>query len=70
MNIKQLNMRERIHFDIAISKEKYDDLYSNFTKEKLEETAKELQYIKSHLNEYRENNKLEDLKTELINDEI
>ena len=60
MNIKQLNMRERIHYD----------LYSNFTKEKLEETAKKLQYIKSHLNEYRENNKLEDLKTELINDEI
>ena len=69
MTIKQLIMRERIPFDVSIPKEEYA-LYSYFTKEELEETAKELQYIKSHLNEYRENNKWEDLKSELINDEI
>ncbi len=69
MTIKQLIMRGSIPFDVALPKEEYD-LYSYFTKEELEEAAKELEYIKSHLNEYKENNKWEDLKTELLNEKI
>ena len=54
---------------VQIDKEDYD-LYNHFTKEELEETTKELEYIKSHLDEYRKNNKWEDLKMELSDEKI
>ncbi len=57
--------------DISVQTNKEDyDLYDYFTKEELEETAKEHEYIKSHLDEYRKNNKWEDLKVELSNEKI
>ncbi len=52
MTIKQLIMREGIPFDVSVQK-KDDDLLKYFTKEELEETAKELDYIKEHPEEYK-----------------
>lgn len=69
MTIKQTIMKKGIPFDVTIPEEK-DDIYDYFTKEELEETAKELDYIKTHLEEYKENNQWEDLKAELLNEKI
>ena len=63
MTLKQLIMRGGIPFDVSIPKD--DDFYQYFTKEELEEASKELNYIDNHLDEYRKNNKWNDLKSEL-----
>lgn len=65
--LKQVIKRDGLPFEVINSKPNYD-IYNYFTKEELEETVKELEYIKSHLNEYKENNKWEDLKAELSNE--
>ena len=69
MMLKQVIKKRAIPFDVSLSKET-DDLYNYFTKEELNETAKELEYIKSNIEEYKKNNKWEDLKTELLNEKI
>ena len=67
MALTQVVKRNGVPFEVVNPKEEYD-LYKYFTKEELDETAKELEYIKNQLNEYKENNNLEDLKKELMND--
>ncbi len=67
MALTQVVKRNGVPFEVVNPKEEYD-LYKYFTKEELDETAKELEYIKNHLNEYKENNNWEDLKKELMND--
>lgn len=69
MTLKQVIKKKAVPFDVSLSKND-DEIYDYFTKEELDDTAKELEYIKSHLNEYRENNKWEDLKAELSNEKL
>ena len=69
MTLKQVIKKKAIPFDVSLSKSS-DDLYDYFTEEELKDTAKELDYIKAHLNEYKKNNKWEDLKEELTNEKI
>ncbi len=52
MTIKQVIMRKGIPFEVEIPKQE-DDLLKYFTKEELEESAKELDYIETHINEYK-----------------
>lgn len=66
MTIKQVIMRGAIPFEVGIPKE--DNLLKYFTKEELEESAKELAYIETHINEYKKNNKWNDLKKEMLSD--
>ena len=66
MTIKQLILRESIPFDVSLPKED-DDLHKYFSEDELNETAKELAYIKTHLKEYKKNN-WNDLKKELFQD--
>lgn len=67
--LRQVIKRDGLPFEVVNSKPNYD-LYDYFTKEELENTAKELEYIKSHLNEYKTNNQQEELKAELSNEKI
>lgn len=46
-----------------------DDIYNYFTKEELEETAKELKYIESHLDEYPSYYNWKDLKEDLLSED-
>ena len=69
MTLKQVIKKKAIPFDVSLSKS-HDDLYDYFTEEELKDTAKELDYIKSNLNEYKKNNKWDDLKMELTNEKI
>ena len=70
MMLKQVILRKSIPFDISLPKEE-DNLHKYFSEEELEETAKELAYIKTHLKEYKKNNNWNDLKKELFpNDEV
>lgn len=69
MTLKQVIKKKAIPFDVSLSKSS-DDLYDYFTEEELNDTAKELDYIKAHLSEYKKNNKWEDLKEELTNEKI
>lgn len=68
MTIKQLIMRGSIPFEVSIPKEEYD-LYQYFTKEELDNTAKELDYIEKHPKEYESYNNVEELKKALLSDE-
>ena len=55
MTIKQVIMRGGIPFEVKEPKLNKD----------MQEALEELEYIESHLDEYRKNNKWEDLKKEL-----
>ena len=55
---------------ISIQINKNDnDLYQYFTKEELDNTAKELSYIEKHLNEYKSYNNILELKEALLSNE-
>lgn len=68
MTIKQTIMKKGIPFDVTIPEEK-DDIYDYFTKEELEETAKELAYMEKHPEEYKKYDNWEDLKKALLSDD-
>lgn len=68
MTIKQTIMRNAIPFEVAIQDNDYD-LYKYFSKNELEETAKELEYMKTHLDEYPSYDNWEDLKEALLSDD-
>ena len=69
MTLKQLILREGIPFDISLPKE--DNHHEYFSEEEIEEAARELAYIKTHLKEYKKNNNWNDLKKELFpNNEV
>lgn len=68
MTIKQLIMRGSIPFEVSIPKEEYE-LYKYFTKEELDNAAKELTYIEKHPEEYKSYNNISDLKEALLRDE-
>ena len=68
MTIKQLIMRGKIPFEVSIPKEE-NNLYQYFTKEELDEAAKELSYIEKHPNEYKSYSNISELKEDLLNDE-
>lgn len=68
MTIKQLIMREKIPFEVALPKEE-NDLYQYFTNDELERTAKELKYIAEHPAEYKSYNNKKDLKKALLSDD-
>lgn len=68
MTIKQLIMRGSIPFEVSIPKEEYD-LYQYFSKEELDNTAKELSYIEEHPEEYESYNDISELKKALLSDE-
>ena len=68
MTIKQLIMRGSIPFEVSIPKEEYE-LYKYFTKEELDNTAKELTYIENHPEEYKSYNNISDLKEAILKDE-
>lgn len=55
---------------ISIQINKNDnDLYQYFTKEELDNTAKELSYIEKHPNEYESYNNIPELKKALLSNE-
>ena len=68
MTIKHLIMRKSIPFDVSISNEE-TDLKQYFTEEELENSAKELLYIKEHPSEYNKYDNTEDLKKALLSDD-
>ena len=68
MTIKQLIMRGKIPFEVALPQEDFE-LYQYFTKDELEESAEELAYIEKHPNEYKSYNNIEDLKEALLTDD-
>lgn len=68
MTIKQVIMRGGIPFDVSIPKEE-DELSQYFTEEELDETAKELIYIKEHPEEYKSYKNISELKKALSKDE-
>lgn len=51
MTIKQTIMKKGIPFEVTIPEE--DAIYDFFTKEELEETAKELAYMEEHPEKYK-----------------
>ena len=67
MTIKQVIMRRGIPFEVALPKNE-DNLLQYFTKEQLEETAKELKYMETHLNEYKSYNNVNELFEDLENE--
>lgn len=68
MTIKQLIMRGRIPFDISIPTDELE-LNKYFSKDELENTAKELAYIEEHPEEYKSYNNISELKKELLSEE-
>lgn len=68
MTIKQLIMRGSIPFEVSIPKEEYE-LFQYFTKEELENTANELEYIEQHSEKYKSFDNINDLKEALLSDE-
>lgn len=68
MTIKQLIMRGRIPFDVALPQEEYD-IYKYFTKEELDETAKELAYMEKHPDKYKSYNNVNELFEALDSDD-
>lgn len=68
MTIKQLIMRGSIPFDVSIPKEDLE-LYQYFTKEELDKTAKELDYIEKNPSKYKSYDNVEDLKGALVFDD-
>ncbi len=68
MTIKQLIMRGSIPFEVSIPKEEYE-LLKYFTKEELEASAKELEYIEKHPEEYKSYKNVQELKEALASDD-
>ena len=68
MTIKQLIMRGKVPFEVAIPKEEYE-LYQYFTKEELSKTADELTYFENHPEEYQKYDNVKDLKEALLSDD-
>lgn len=68
MTIKQLIMRGKIPFEVSIPKEEYE-LYQYFTKDELENTAKELKVMENHPEKYESYNNIDDLKEALLSDD-
>lgn len=67
MTIKQLIMRGSIPFEVALPQEY--DINKYFTKEELNEAAKELAYMEKHPEKYKKYNNIEELKKALLSDE-
>lgn len=67
MTIKQTIMKKGIPFEVTIPEE--DAIYDFFTKEELEETAKELAYMEEHPEKYKSYDNWEDLKETLLSDD-
>ncbi len=65
MTIKQLIMKKGIPFEVSIPKNE-DNLYNYFTDDELENTAKELLYIKEHPEEYKSYDNIDELKKDLL----
>lgn len=68
MTIKQLIMRGGLPFEVTIPKEE-SDLYQYFTKEQLDNTAKELAYMEKNPEEYKSYDNIEELKKDLLSDD-
>ena len=68
MTIKQLIMQRRIPFDVSIPREDYK-LYQYFTKEELDEAAKELAYMEKHPEQYKSYNNWDNLERDLLSDD-
>lgn len=68
MTIKQTIMKKGIPFDVTIPEEK-DDIYDYFTKEELEETAKELAYMENHLDEYKGYHDVHQMFEDILNED-
>ena len=68
MTIKQLIMRKSIPFEVSIPKEE-NELYKYFTKDELNNTAKELAYIEKNPDKYKSYNNVKDLKEALLSDD-
>jgi len=64
----KLIIRGRIPFDVALPQEEYD-IYKYFTKEELNQTAKELAYMEKHPEEYKSYNNVNELFEALNNDD-
>ena len=65
MTIKQLIMKKGIPFEVSIPKNE-ENLHNYFTDEELENTAKELLYIKEHPEEYKNYDNIDELKKDLL----
>ena len=65
MTIKQLIIKKGIPFEVSIPKNE-DNLYNYFTDDELENTAKELLYIKEHPEEYKSYDNIDELKKDLL----
>lgn len=61
--LKRSIFAKGLPFDVTLPD---DDLSQYFSKKELMESAKELKYIQSHLEEYEKNNNWEDLKKEIL----
>lgn len=68
MYLKQIIKKDGIPFEVVNHKDNYD-IYKYFTKEELNDTAKELAYMETHLNEYKSYDNKEDLKKALLSDD-
>ncbi len=69
MTIKQVIMREAVPFALEIPKTNDDYLLHYFTKEELEESAKELAYIEKHPDRYKGYTNIDELFKDLDSDE-
>ena len=58
-------MKKGIPFEVSIPKNE-DNLYNYFTDDELENTAKELLYIKEHPEEYKSYDNIDELKKDLL----
>lgn len=68
MTIKQVIMKGGIPFEVTIPKTE-NNLLKYFTKEQLEETAKELTYMENHLDEYKSYDDIKNLKEALLSND-
>ncbi len=68
MTIKQVIMRGGIPFELSIPK-KGNELLHYYTKEELDSLSKELNYMETHLDEYKSYDNIADLKKDLLSDD-
>ena len=68
MTIKQLILQNGIPFDVSIPKNEFE-LNKYFSKDELENTAKEIAYIERYPEEYKSYNNIIDLKNDLLSKE-
>lgn len=66
MTIKQLIMRGRIPFDVAVPK---DELHEYFTEQELDNAARELADMEKHPEKYKSYKNIEELKEDLLSDD-